>query len=130
MSRSLWPNFASLAVPRGMTEMLYDAASDIGVQTNGAIDFYVDAVGLKVSGAISEIRHNCYLRVVKTGYTHLLFRVTTPVVGPFPAVAATPEGEEFPDLKDESELRGAIEKILRRERTKEIVLYLLHTNPK
>jgi hypothetical protein len=127
MSTSLWPNLAGLATPRGMMEMLYDAAGDIGNQTNGKIDFYVDALGMGVSGAIKEIRHNCYLRVIKNSYTHLLFRVTTLVAGPFPATAATPEGEQYPDLKDENELRAAIGKILQRERTKEIVLYLLNT---
>ena len=127
MSSTLWPNFAGLAKPRGMIEMLHDAAGDIGTQTNGEIDFYVDAVGAGVSGAITDIRYNCYLRVVKKNYIHLLFRVTTPVAGPFPATAATPEGDQFPDLKDEGQLRTAIGQILRRERTKEVVLYLLKT---
>jgi hypothetical protein len=127
MSTSLWPNLAGLATPRGMMEMLYDAAGDVGNQTNGKIDFYVDALGMGASGAIKEIRYNCYLRVIKNSYTHLLFRVTTPVAGPFPAATATPEGEQYPDLKDENELRAAIGKILQRERTKEIVLYLLNT---
>ena len=127
MSTSLWPNFASLAPPRGIMEMLYDAAGDIGQQTNGDIDFYVDPVGVGVSGAIKDIRYNCYLRVVKNSYTHLLFRVTTPVAGPFPATAATPEGERYPDLKDETELRDAIRAILQRPRTTEIVLHLLKT---
>jgi hypothetical protein len=127
MSTSLWPNFAGLAVPRGMFEMLLDAAGDVGKQTNGTIDFHVDTLGVGVGGAVLKIRYNCYLRVIKNSYLHLLFRVTTPVAGPFPATAATPEGEEFPDLQDENELRDAIEKILRRERTKEVVLYLLKT---
>jgi hypothetical protein len=125
MSGSLWPNFAGLTPPRGMMEMLYDAAGDIGTQTGGAIDFYVDTVGVGVSGAIQDIRYNCYLRLVKKGYVHLLFRVISPVAGPFPATVATPEGEQYPDLKDETELRAALGKILQRERTKEIVLYLL-----
>jgi hypothetical protein len=129
MSSSLWPNFAGLAPPRGMIEMLYDCAGDIGTQTGGAIDFYVDTVGVGLSGVIQDVRYNCYLRVVKNGYTHLLFRVTTPVAGPFPASAVTPEGDRFPGLKDEAELRAAIAKILQRERTKEIVLYLLNTVP-
>jgi hypothetical protein len=127
MSTSLWPNFASLAPPRGMMDMLQEAAGDIGQQTNGRIEFYVDPVGVGVSGAIKDIRYNCYLRVVKNGYTHLLFRVTTPVAGPFPATAATPEGEQYPDLKDETKLRDAIRDILQRPRTTEIVLYLLNT---
>ena len=110
-----------------MIEMLYDAAGDIGAQTGGTIDFYVDAVGAGISGAVQHIRYNCYLRVVKKDYIHLLFRVTSPVAGPFPATAVTPEGERYPDLKDEAELRDAIGKILQRERTKEVVLYLLGT---
>lgn len=127
MSSSLWPNFAGLKPPRGMTEMLYDLAGDIGTQTNGELDFYIDAVGAGVSGAIRDIRYNCYLRVLKNGYTHLLFRVTTPVTAPFPAALATPEGDRYPDLNDETELRAAIGNVLQRERTKEIVLYLLQT---
>ena len=105
--------------------MLYDAAGDIASQTNGAIQFYVDILG--VSGAVKRVRHNCYLRVPKTEYMHLLFQVTTQVPGPWPATAATPEGETFPDIQDENQLREAIEKILQRERTKEVVLFLLST---
>jgi hypothetical protein len=127
MSTSLWPNFANLAAPRGMIEMLYDAAGDIGNQTNGLIDFYIDSLGVGASGAIKRIRHNFYLRIPKNNYMHMLFRVTTPVASPFPATVVTPEGEEYADLKDELELRAAIEKVLQRERTKEVVLYLLHT---
>jgi hypothetical protein len=112
-----------------MIEMLRDAAGDIGTQTAGAIDFYVDTLGVGGSGSIQKIRYNSYLRVVKNNYTHLLFRVTTPVVGPFPASVVTPEGEDYPDLKDEQELRHAIEKILKRDRTKEVVLFLLNTAP-
>ena len=127
MSTSLWPNFAGLAPPRGTMEMLNGAAGDISAQTNGAIEFYVDVVGVGVSGVIQDIRYNCYLRVAKNNYMHLLFRVTTPVASPFPAVAVTPEGERYSLLEDEEELRDAIEKILQRERTKEVVLYLLKT---
>jgi hypothetical protein len=83
-----------------MREMLYDAAGDLDTRTGGALRFYVDTLG--VSGSVEKVRHNCYLRVPKTGYTHLLFRVTTPVPGPWPT-------------------------ILQRDRTKEIVLYLLST---
>jgi hypothetical protein len=127
MSSSLWPNYAGLTPPRGMLEMLNDAAGDIDTQTGGAIEFYVDTVGVGGSGVIRDIRYNCYLRVVKKNYLHLLFRVTTPVASPFPASAGTPEGEHYPDLKDEGELRAAIAQILQRERTKEVVLYLLNT---
>lgn len=127
MSTSLWPNLAGLAPPRGMLEMLDDAAGDIGAQTNGKLEFAVDFYGVGPSGAVRDLRHNCYLRVPKRNYQHLLFRVTTPVAGPFPAVVVTPEGERYADLKDEAELRDAIGKILQRERTKEVVLYLLQT---
>jgi hypothetical protein len=87
--------------------------------------FYVDTLG--VSSAIDKVRHNCYLRVPKTDYNHLLFRVTTPVPGPWPVAATTPEGETFADLQDENAIRTALEQIFQRERTKEIVLYLLST---
>lgn len=98
MATSLWPNFAGLAAPRGMMEMLYDAAGDISAQTSGAIDFYIDALGVGTSGAIQDIRYNCYLRVVKNNYMHLLFRVTTPVAAPFPATASNPRRRAAPRL--------------------------------
>jgi hypothetical protein len=125
MANSLWPNFSTMTPPRGLREMLYDAAGDIDAQTNGAIQFYVDTLG--VSGAARQVRHNCYLRIPKTEYTHLLFQVSTPVAGPWPAVLTTPEGEKVAGIQDEARLRDAIAQILQRERTKEIVLYLLGT---
>lgn len=125
MSNSLWPNFSTITLPRGLREMLSDAAGDIDSQTNGAILFYVDTLG--VSGTVKQVRHNCYLRVPKTEYNHLLFRVTTPVPGPWPATVTTPEGDKYQDIQDEPQLRAAIQQILQRERTKEIVLYLLST---
>ena len=94
MSNSLWPNFSTVSSSRGLREMLYDAAGDIDTQTNGAIQFYLDTLG--VSGTVKHVRHNCYLRVPKTGYTHLLFQVTTTVPGPWPATVSTPEGEKIP----------------------------------
>ena len=125
MSNSLWPDFSTLTPPRGMRGMLFDAAGDIDARTGGKLEFYIDTLG--VSGTVTKVRHNCYLRVPKTEYTHLLFQVATPVPGPWPATVATPEGEQFPDIRDETALRDAIEQILRRERTKEVVLYLLST---
>jgi hypothetical protein len=110
-----------------MREMLYHAAGDIDAQTGGAIQLYVDTLGVGASGVIHDVRHNCYLRVVKTGYSHLLFRVTTPATGPWPAVVATPEGETIKDITDENQLRAAIEQVVQRERTKEVVFYLLST---
>src|SRR5438067_275607 len=79
MPNSLWPDFSAMTPPRGMREMLVAAAGDIDARTNGALQFYVDTLG--VSGAVKKVRHNCYLRVPKTGYTHLLFQVTTPAPG-------------------------------------------------
>ena len=125
MSNSLWPDFSTIAPPHGLREMLYTAAGDISTQTNGAIQFYVDILG--VSGAVKKVRHNCYLRVPKTDYTHLLFQVSTPVPGPWPATVTTPEGDKYQGIQDETQLRAAIQEILRRERTKEIVLFLLGT---
>ena len=124
-TKSLWPDFSTLTPSRGLREMLYDAAGDIHTTTNGALEFYVDILG--VSGTTKKVRHNCYLRIPKTGYNHLLFQVTTPVPGPWPATAATPEGESYPNLQNEDHLRDAIQQILQRERTKEIVLFLLGT---
>lgn len=125
MPQSLWPNFAGSAPPRGMFQMLNDAAGDIVTQTNGVIDFYVDSVGVGFAGAVEKLRYNCYLRLVKKSYLHLLFRVSTPVASPFPATLETPEGERHPDLQDEAELRDAIASVLQRERTKDVVLSLL-----
>lgn len=129
VGNSLWPNFSNLTPPRGMREMLYEAAGDIGTQTNGKIDFFVDSVGIGASGAVQKIRYNCYLRIPRENYLHLFFRVTSPVGSPFPATLETPEGERHADLKDEDELRDAIAKVLQRPRTQEVVLYLLSSAP-
>jgi hypothetical protein len=102
-----------------MRELLYEAAGDIDAKTNGALQFYVDTVG--ASGNSGKVRHNCYLRVPKTGYNHLLFRVTTPLTSPWPAEAATPEGESYAGINNEQDPRNALQQILQRERTKEIV---------
>ncbi len=124
MSSSLWPNLSQITPPRGMREMLIDAAGDIGTQTNGELQFHVDLVGVGSSGLVEKMRYNCYLRVVKTGYLHLLFQVSTRSTAPWPASLATPEGESYPDLADENALRGAIAQVLQRPRTAEIVYYL------
>lgn len=123
MSQSLWPNYSAMTPPRGMREMLDDAAGDIATQTNGKIQFYVDTVG--VSRTVETFRHNCYLRVPSTGYVHLLFQVGTPIPGPWPASATTPEGEKYADIRDEAGLRATIKEILGRDRTSEIVMFLL-----
>jgi hypothetical protein len=124
MSSSLWPNLSGITQTRGMREMLVDAAGDISAQTNGDIEFYVDLVGVGLSGLVKNIRYNCYLRAVKTGYLHLFFQVTTPSTGPWPACLATPEGESYAGLTDETKLRDAIMQVLQRTRTAEIVYYL------
>lgn len=129
MSSSLWPNLSGVTPPRGMLEMLNELAGDLVHHTNGKIEFYVDTLGIKNSGAIRHVRHNCYLRVPTTGYMHLLFRVTTPIASPWPATAATPEGDSFPQITNETELRDVIRGILQRRRTTEIILYLLNTVP-
>lgn len=98
--------------------MLCDAAGDIDTKTNGEILFYVDTLG--VSGTVKQVRHNCYLRVRKTDYNHLLFRVTAPVPGPWPGKVTTPEGDKnTQDILDETQLRAAIQEMLQRERTNE-----------
>jgi hypothetical protein len=127
MAKSLWPDFTKQTPPRGMREMLYEAAGDVDAQTNGALQLHLDTLGVGPSGVIKEVRHTCYLKVAKTGYLHLLFRVTTPATGLWPATTATPEGETVTDIQDEAQLRAAIESILQRERTKEVVFYLLST---
>jgi len=124
MSSSLWPNLSGITPPRGMREILIDAVGDISAQTNGDIQFYVDLVGIGSSGLVENIRYNCYLRAVKTGYLQLLFQVTTPSTGAWPASLATPEGEKYTNLTDETPLRNAIAQVLQRPRTAEIVYYL------
>jgi hypothetical protein len=125
-TQSLWPS-VGLSPPRTMAEMLYDAAGDLGTITNGKLDFYVDPVGVAPSafGPVTQIRYNCYIRVISKSYLHLFFQVTTPSGGPFDAVFGTPEGDQFPPIKNEIELRKVIEDVLQRPRTKEVVEYLL-----
>jgi hypothetical protein len=110
-----------------MAEMLYDAAGDLGAITNGKLDFYVDAVGAapSVSGPVTQIRYNCYIRVIDKGYLHLFFQVTTPAGAAFEAELGTPEGERFAAIKDEEGLIDAIAQVMARPRTKEVVEYLL-----
>ncbi|MGO8748307.1 MAG: hypothetical protein ACLQNE_20225 [Thermoguttaceae bacterium] len=125
-SESLWPPVGA-SPPRTMAEMLYDAAGDLGTLTNGKLDFYVDAVGVapSVSGPVTQIRYNCYIRVIAKSYLHLFFQVTTPSSGPFDAEFGTPEGDRFPPVRNEDELRKVIRDVLQRPRTKEVVEYLL-----
>ena len=125
-SKSLWPA-VGISPPRTMAEMLYDAAGDLGKLTNGKLDFYVDAIGVApaVNGPVSQIRYNCYIRVISKSYLHLFFQVTTPSSGPFDAELGTPEGDKFPPIKDEAELEKVIGVVMQRARTKEVVEYLL-----
>jgi hypothetical protein len=110
-----------------MAEMLYDAAGDLGTLTKGKLDFYVDAVGVapSVSGPVTQIRYNCYIRVISKSYLHLFFQVTTPSSGPFDAELGTPEGEPYPPITNESQLIQTINDVMKRPRTKEVVEYLL-----
>lgn len=110
-----------------MAEMLYDAAAGLAQISQNKLDFYVDAVGVAPdpSGPVTNIRYNCYIRVVGKTYLHLLFQVTTPSGSAFEAEIGTPEGDQYPSVKNESELIDAIEKILKRPRTKEVIEYLL-----
>lgn len=121
----LWPQIG-LTPPRTMAEMLYDAAAGLGQISQNKLDFYVDAIGVAPdpSGPVTKIRYNCYIRVVSKTYLHLLFQVTTPSGGPFDAEIGTPEGESY-SAKDETELVATIAKILQRQRTKEVIDYLL-----
>lgn len=127
-SRSLWPtSIGASPSQRTMAEMLYDAAGDLGTITNGKLDFYVDAIGVAptVNGAVTDIRYNCYIRVITKSYLHLFFQVTTQTGSPFVAELGTPEGEKFSDIKNEQELLQAIEQVMQRPRTKEVIDYLL-----
>src|SRR5580698_2891435 len=118
-TQSLWPA-VGLSPPRTMAEMLYDAAGDLGTLTNGKLDFYVDAVGVapSVSGPVTQIRYNCYIRVISKSCLHLFFQITTPSSGPFDAVLGTPEGDSYPVIKNETELRNIIGDVMQRPRTK------------
>jgi len=125
-TQSLWPPVGA-ASPRTMAEMLYDAAGDLGRLTNGKLDFYIDALGVapNVHGPVTQIRYNCYIRVIAKAYLHLFFQVTTPSGGPFEAELATPEGDRFGPIRSEADLRDAITQVMRRPRTQEVVDYLL-----
>lgn len=122
----LWPQIGPTP-PRTMAEMLYDAAAGLAQISQNKLDFYVDAVGVAPDpfGPVTKIRYNCYIRVIKKTYLHLLFQVTTPSSGPFDAEIGTPEGDSYPPVKDENELVATITKVLQRPRTKEVVEYLL-----
>lgn len=123
---SLWPSLAA-APPRNMADMLRDAAGDLATITANKLNFYVDSVGVAdpPSGPVTKIRYNCYIRVAKSGNVYLFFQVTTPSAGPFEAEIGTPEGDRFFPIKDEGELVRAIEQIMRRSRTTEVINYLL-----
>ncbi len=126
MSRILWPS-VGLTPPRTMGEMLYDAAAGLGTISQGKLDFYVDAVGVTpyTFGPVTQIRYNCYIRVVSKAYLHLLFQVTTPSGAAFEASLGTPEGEAYPHIQNETELKDAIAVVMNRPRTKDVLDYLL-----
>jgi hypothetical protein len=123
---NLWPP-VSASPPRTVAEMLYDAAGDLAKITNNKLDFYVDAVGVAdpPAGPVTNIRYNCYIRVIKNGNVHLFFQVTTPSASPFDANLGTHEGDRFLPIKDEGELLKAIGQIMKRPRTTEVINYLL-----
>ncbi len=123
---SLWPS-AIAPAPRTMAEILREVAGDLASVTNNKLDFYVDAVGVAdpPAGPVAKIRYNCYIRVIKSGNVHLFFQVTTPSASPFDADIGTPEGESYGSLKNETELRNAIQEIMNRPRTSEVISYLL-----
>ena len=110
-----------------MAEMLYDAAAGLSQISQNKLDFYVDALGVAQDpfGPVTQIRYNCYVRVINKAYLHLLFQVTTPSGSPFDAVIGTPEGEKYGPIKDENNLVAAITQILQRQRTKEVIEYLI-----
>lgn len=124
--QNLWPQI-SPTPPRTMAEMLYDAAAGLAQISQNKLDFYVDAVGVAPDpfGPVTQIRYNCYVRVINKAYLHLLFQVTTASGRPFDATIGTPEGESYGPIKDENELVAAISKILQRQRTKEVIEYLI-----
>jgi hypothetical protein len=110
-----------------MAEMLYDAAIGLAQISQNKLDFYVDAVGVAPAplGAVTNIRYNCYIRIISKAYLHLLFQVTTPSSSAFDAEIGTPEGDTYPTVKNETELVATISIILQRPRTKEVIEYLL-----
>ena len=125
-SGSLWPTLG-LTPPRTMAEMLYDAAAGLSQISQNKLDFYIDALGVDPNpfGPVTSIRYNCYIRVISKSYLHLLFQVTTPSSGPFDAEFGTPEGDSYPIAHVENELRTTIGEILKRDKTKEVIEYLL-----
>ncbi|MGJ8488681.1 hypothetical protein ACSFB5_12400, partial [Glaesserella parasuis] len=80
----LWPQVA-LTPPKTMVEMLYDAAAGLAQISQNKLDFYVDALGVAPNtfGPVTNIRYNCYIRIINKAYLHLLFQVTTPTGSPF-----------------------------------------------
>lgn len=122
----LWPSIGQ-APPKTMAEMLYDMAGGLAQISQNKLDFYIDAVGVAPDtfGPVTDIRYNCYIRVIGKTYLHLLFQVTAPSGSPFPTEFGTPEGDVISSAHDETELRTAITFILKRSRTKEVIDYLL-----
>jgi hypothetical protein len=107
--------------------MLYDAAAGLGAISQNKLDFYIDAVGVAAPafGPVNQVRYNCYIRIIAKAYLHLFFQVTTPVSSAFLADLVTPEGDSFPNLGNETQLDDAIDKVMQRPRTQDILDYLL-----
>jgi hypothetical protein len=78
--QTLWPTINPVP-PRTMAEMLYDAAVGLGDISQNKLDFYVDAVGVAPDpfGPVTRIRYNCYIRVIKKSYLHLLCLPAAPL---------------------------------------------------
>lgn len=122
----LWPPLGP-APPKTMAEMLHDAAAGLAQISQNKLDFHVDALGVAANtfSPVTRLRYNCYIRIVGKAYLQLLFQVTTPVGSPFPAEIGTPEGDAIPVANNLAELQSAIQTILQRPRTKEVLDYLL-----
>ncbi len=58
-----------------------------------------------------------------------LFQVTTPTASPWIATIGTPEGDEHDNIDSEPKLHQALADILQRQRTKEILTYMLSLAP-
>lgn len=115
---SLWPEFT--APPRGMRQILFDAAGDIKEKTNGVVRFYVDIFRTEPG-----LSHSCYLRAEKADYNYLLFRVETLGPSPFPARLIAPDMGVNVLISDEATLRSRLQELFNHPTTKELVLNLM-----
>ena len=128
MTISLWPDLSQITPPRGMKEILIEAAGDIDAQTQGRLKFFVDTLEVERRGprSIEDMRHNCYIEVSKSNHLHLLFQVEHPLGALWPASVKTAQGERYDGCRDEDQLREAIGKVLQRDYTKMVVGHLIN----